>query len=147
MTSSTVRYQFEYKILQALSLFSSNCTENLNPYVVVFNSSGHVRRVLYEHQEETWFELVDQLRADRCPHLFFNPCALPEGIWLSWLDVPQSTIERVFSIVIKQSELKIDPKLTPKSDQVRQLKRSVRPDTRQALTEFPSTWEVIFERR
>ena len=139
MTSSTVRYQFECKILQALSLFSSNCTGKMTPYVVIFNSSGHVRRIVYEHQEETWFEFVDQLRADQCPHLFFNPCALPEGIWVSWLDVSLPTLERVFSVMITQDELKVNPKLNSNSSQAGRLKRSVRPDTRQALTEFPST--------
>ena len=119
----------------------------MTPYVVIFNSSGHVRRIVYEHQEETWFEFVDQLRADQCPHLFFNPCALPEGIWVSWLDVSLPTLERVFSVMITQDELKVNPKLNSNSSQAGRLKRSVRPDTRQALTEFPSTWEVIFERR
>ena len=104
--------------------------------LVTFESSGEIIKVSFGKSESTWFEEVDQLRLSRQPHLFFDPLNLPDYIWLSWLGAHKSSIERLVGSAFTSSDFQ--PIIATPQDQAHQAPR--------ALSDFPSVWEVIFER-
>ena len=106
----------------------------LTACLIKFEPSGEVISISFKTSESTWFEEVDQLRLSRQPHLFFDPLNLSGHIWLSWQGVHRSSIERL----VGSSFTPIDfQPLRPSSDDDSVLKH---------LSEFPSIWDVIFQR-
>jgi hypothetical protein len=129
MPHSTVIYPFEHKILTAITELSVVLYGNLVPCLLIFDQTGSVVKVSFSKTESTWFDEVDLLRGQKTPHLFFDPSDVPQYVWLSWLGIHRSSIERLIGEPFKASDLQ--PILES--------------DEHGPLSQFPSIWEVMFE--
>ena len=137
MTESTARYPFEYKVLEAATHISTRCTGDARAYVITLDHDGLVLQILFEHQEETWFEFVDSLRVKGTPHIFFSPSTLLNRIWMSWLGVSHSVLMRFFDLDLTTTDFE--------SSVVEDGSDEMSAQTR--LNTLPETWEVMFDTR
>lgn len=135
MTESTARYPFEYKALKAAARISTRCTGDARAYVVMLDRDGLVLQVLFEHQEDTWFEFVDSLRVKGTPHVFFSPSTLLNRTWMSWLGVSHPTLVRLFDLDLTPPDFKSSASKNDLDET----------SVQDGLDALPETWEVMFD--
>ena len=133
MPKPTVNYPFEHKMCKATSELSRVLYGTQTACLIKFEPSGEVVSVSFKTSEATWFEEVDHLRLSRQPHLFFDPLNLSGHIWLSWLGLHRSSVERLIGSSF--TSLDFQPLNSTSDDR----------SSPRKLSEFPSVWDVIFE--
>ena len=131
MPGSTATYPFEYKSLEALDYISRRICGELRTFLITFDEKGCVDRVSFRTGESSWFEEVDQLRINKKPHLFFDPIGVPDHIWVSWLGVRRSHMERLLDVRFQPADFETTSSM---ADQ----------DELYSLGELPTVWEVMF---
>lgn len=96
MPRSTVKYGFEFAILDWAHRFSTVMTGQDRGFFMVLTLDGAVQQVLFGGAPHH-FDLAvkDSLIESNQCWLFYDPFDAPEYMWIEWRNVQRSTLERL----------------------------------------------------
>lgn len=130
MPRSTARFQFEWKMMGWALRFSRTLTGENRCFLLIVDAEGAVRQLHFgegelEYDQDSWRALMGAHPS----WLFYHPFDGPVHTFMQWQDIERGSVERLMGERFEDADL-AEP---------------VHPEPGTAgLSEFPSTWSVMF---
>lgn len=123
MPRSTVKYEFEFKVLEWASNFSFRLTDENVEFLILFDSDGAIRGVLFSETSKRFrSESTNSINKS----FFYDPFDAPEYTFIQWENLNRKILERIVGHQFSEDDL------------------NTRFSNENRLEEFPNSWKIMF---